>query len=146
MAAAFYASIPFASLKDEVPEPCEPGIGIDEEGILHWTMEGVRFINILQDQVKNPNIPPLDSPEGTLWRFEATADADALESGTIVYGEASNDASAQRFPRDAESAPSELNEGETYTFFSATRMSAAHRHNCTFTYPISKPSKEAKDD
>lgn len=134
----FYDSVPFASLKGEVPEPCPEGVGVEEDGTVHWTLEGARFLNILQDAEENPNIPPLDSPEGTFWRYEAVATADALEPASFGYGTDDSKERAQRFPRDG-AAPAALVDGETYTLFVATRMSAAFRQNCTFTFPIDTP-------
>ena len=138
LAARYYSFVPFADLVDEVPEPCPEGVGVDQEGILHWTLEGVRFLNIMQGNEQNPNIPPLDSPDGTLWRFEATANAEAFTSGTLSYGAESDAQKAQRFPRDGSQAPA-LVAGETYTLFATSRMSGASRQHCTFTYPITLP-------
>ena len=40
----------------------------------------------------------------TLWRFEATANAEAFTSGALSYGAESNAQQAQRFPRDGSQA------------------------------------------
>ena len=138
LASRYYSFVPFADLVDEIPEPCPEGVGVDRENKLHWTLDGVRFINILQDNDLNPNIPPLDSPAGTLWRFEATSNAEAFTSGTLDYKAVSNDQQAQRYPRDGSQAET-LVEGETYTLFVTSRMSGASRQHCTFTYPVDSP-------
>ena len=135
---AFYAAVPFAALATEKPWACPEGVGVDAEGQVHWSLTDGRFLNILQGNEENPNIPPLDAPEGTLWRYEATAHADAMTSGAVAYGASDTEGTAQRFPADG-SAPAELVEGETYTLFITNRMSGARREHCEFTYPIPSP-------
>ena len=60
---------------------------------------------------KNPVVPPnLDLPEGTIWRLDVLASADALKS-PITYGKTPK-GTFQAYP-ESSSAP-ELEKGETY--------------------------------
>jgi hypothetical protein len=73
---------PLYTLAIAEPPACKPGEGIDEDGRIRWLSGEARYIHVAEQGTDNPGVPPnLDLPEGTLWRLDVLASAEALASG-----------------------------------------------------------------
>ncbi|MEM9860480.1 MAG: proteinase inhibitor [Myxococcota bacterium] len=121
----------FRDLIEFVPEPCDDGLGIDEDGVLQWTGGGARYIYVLEADSASPGTPPnWDEPEGTLWLISVPPDAQAMSCGA-AYGELP-DGAVQRIPASG-SAPA-LVSGETY-YLHVQRDVVQPITRCTFVAP-----------
>ena len=110
---------------------CEPDIGVDTEGYIHWGNNSARHVYVLEDTAKNVADPPgLDRPEGTLWRLDAKVGV-SFESGTIRYGEIPDDAK-QDIPVEGE--PIALESGQRYKLFILRDFGPLRLQNCYFTF------------
>ncbi len=122
----------FQDLIDYEPEPCEDGIGIDDEGALTWTGGGARYVWVLEPDSASPGVPPnWDLPEGTLWALTVPADSAPMSCG-MRYGEVTGDM-VQRVPTDGAEPPA-LSSGETY-YLAVMRDLAQPITRCLFTAP-----------
>lgn len=96
------------------PEACADGVGIDEQGTVHWAGGPARYLYVLEAGASPPGVPPnLDLPAGTLWRVDVAWTDPAIPSG-VSYGEVPP-GSIQRWPAEGP-APS-LVPGETYYLY-----------------------------
>lgn len=112
------------------PQACDRGQGIDPEGRVRFGADRARYVYVLEKDSKNPGVPPnLDQPEGTLWRLDVLASADAIEDG-FAYG-ATPEGSFQAWPERGR-APA-LAEGRTYHLF-VLRDVGVSIASCTFEY------------
>ena len=110
---------------------CEPGVGVDLEGYIHWGDTPARYVYILEDTARNVADPPgLDRPEGTLWRLDAAAGT-YFESGTVIYGEVPETA-IQDIP--TEGGPVTLESGQRYKLFVLRDFGPLRLQNCYFTF------------
>ena len=114
-------------------EPCEAGIGIDPEGVIHWTAEAdARFIYVLVEGSDNVGEPPgLDMPEGIVWRMDTSREYEPHPTGSITYG-VSPEGAFTRVPSDGE-APA-LVEGTTYKLVVLKDFGPSHLTNCSFVF------------
>lgn len=114
----------------KVPEPCFNDQGVAPDGTVNWFGGPARYVYILEQGSKNPGVPPnLDLPQGTVWRLDVLASAEAVSSG-ILYG-TTPEGSFQAFP-EASLAP-KLVPGETYQIVTLWDMGLVST-NCLFTY------------
>jgi len=118
----------------EETEPCGPGYGIDDAGIIHWGGSGkARYVYIMEAEARNVGDPPgLDSPEGILWRMDTRSEAEPFESGTVMYGIPPEEGAFTRVPETGE-AP-DLIEGTTYKMFILKDFGPLRLANCSFIY------------
>ena len=111
---------------------CEPGIGVDAEGYVHWGSQAARYVYVMDESAKNVADPPgLDRPEGTLWRLDIAERSTLFESGSVTYGQVPEGA-RQEIPRD-EPAPA-LVPGQRYKFFVLRDFGPTRLQNCYFTF------------
>lgn len=70
----------------EKPEVCGTQEGIAPDGRIVWKGGAARYVYVGTAESKNPGVPPnLDLPEGTLWRLDVLASAEAL-APSVLYG------------------------------------------------------------
>jgi hypothetical protein len=127
-----------------VPQACGEGVGIDQNGIVHWTGGDARYLYVMEQSSKNPGVPPnLDLPEGTLFRLDVLASQEPIESG-VQYGTAPEGA-FQRVPTSGE-AP-EL-ERDTRYHLTVLRDVGVPIANCIVTFgdAVSTPELDAAVD
>jgi hypothetical protein len=121
---------PVYALLHSTPQPCNESQGIDPDGTVNWTGGAARYVYVLEADAANPGVPPnLDLPEGTLWRLDVLASADAVASG-LRYG-TTPPGSFQAYP-ETSTAP-KLVHGKTYHLVALWDMGLAPT-NCLFTY------------
>jgi hypothetical protein len=113
------------------PTPCSAaGHGIDPDLHVQYRGGPARYVYVLADGSDNPGVPPnLDLPEGTLWRLDVLANADALTSG-FRYG-TTPPGSFQAMPERGK-APA-LKRGETYQLY-VLRDVGLPIANCSFRF------------
>jgi len=112
-------------------EECEPGIGVDLEGYVHWGDNQARYVYILEETARNVADPPgLDRPEGTLWRLDANVGV-KFDSGTVRYGDVPEGA-IQDIPADGQ--PQTLVPGTRYKLFILRDFGPLRLQNCYFTF------------
>jgi hypothetical protein len=81
------------------PGLCDADQGVDADGTMRWTGGAARYVYVLDPDAANPGVPPnLDLPDGTLWRLDVPAEAAAVTSGGVRYGEP-GPGLAQGFPK-----------------------------------------------
>lgn len=115
------------------PGACENGEGVTADGEIRWEGGPARYVYVLREGTANPAVPPnLDLPEGTIWRADVPSTEDAIESGSISYGQIP-DGMLQGFPD--EGAPPALEEGETYYLYVQEDVMLPMTR-CLFTYPV----------
>jgi hypothetical protein len=111
------------------PTTCA-GEGVAPDGRVVWRAGQARYVYVLEAGSRNPGVPPnLDRPEGTLWRLDVLANAEALENG-FRYG-TTPDGSFQVVPA-AHPAPA-LDAGNTYQL-TVLRDVGVTSTNCLFVY------------
>jgi hypothetical protein len=112
------------------PTACSEGEGVAADGTVTWQGGAARIVMVLEAGSANPGVPPnRDTPEGTLWRLDATDPTTKMVPSGVRYGDVPA-ASAQRFP--ASGAPAALEDGRTYLLYvSADYMQPITR--CLFT-------------
>jgi hypothetical protein len=122
---------PLYELNTKKPTECKDGEGIDPSGRIRWKRgRKARYVYVLEAGSKNPGVPPnLDKPEGTIFRLDVLASADALEE-SVIYG-TTPEGTAQSIPESGR-APA-LISGRSYQLFVAEDM-ALPVTNCVFTY------------
>ena len=122
---------------EEPVNPCPSTIGVDAEGVIHWsgTVEA-RYLYVLGLEAETPRPPPhFDYPEGTLWRIDRHhLEPVGFRTGEVTYGSLP-EGSLQRRLAPGQQPPA-LVEGETYRLYGLMDMHSFNIVNCTFTYPI----------
>lgn len=121
----------FRDILEFVPQACEDGQGIDENGQLRWTGGGARYVYVLEADATPPGAPPnWDLPEGTLWALRVEPDQTAMSCG-MGYGDVP-EGSIQRVPEAG--APPALESGQQY-FLYVQRDIVQPITRCIFTAP-----------
>lgn len=121
---------PFLENQRAKPTACTKGEGVDAAGHVSWSGGAARYVYILDPAAANPGAPPnFDLPDGTLWRLDVLASADAVHSG-VKYG-TTPAGTVQSFPT-AGRAPA-LQPGRSYHLFVLSDV-ALVSNNCLFTY------------
>lgn len=112
------------------PEACADGVGIDASGAITWGGAPARYVYVLAVSSPNPSLPPdADLPEGTLWRLDVLASADAVASG-LRYG-ITPAGTFQHVPATGK-APA-LQHGTTYHLFVLQDVGLVSQ-NCLFAF------------
>jgi len=113
------------------PTSCTNGEGVTQDGSMTWQGGSARIVMVLEAGARNPLVPPnLDTPDGTVWRLDATQPSTRLLASGLRFGE-SPAGSAQHFP--AAGAPSSLVPGtQYYLYVLADYVQPITR--CLFTY------------
>lgn len=113
------------------PAACTDGEGVGRDGTVNWSGGAARMVLVLDEGSANPGVPPnRDTPDGTLWRVDATDPTTRMLASGLGYG-AVPDQGVQRFP--ASGAPAALEPGRTYYLYvSADYLQPITR--CLFTY------------
>ena len=108
---------PLVEQRHFVPDICEPGSGIQEDGTITWRDEsGARYVYILEWNSANPGIPPnFDMPDGTKWRVDVASADEPLVAGSFRYGEIPTVA-FQSFPKEG-ALPAPLTSGKYYYLY-----------------------------
>ena len=122
----------FGRLFEEYSECVSPWQGIEDDRVVWDSDSGVRQFYVLEAEADTPGFPPnLDKPEGTVWAFYVSPDAEAIPSGSIELGQVP-DGAVQVIPADG-SAP-EFVAGRTYRLFATPDFQLIRAINCTTTY------------
>ena len=108
---------PLVEQRHFVPDICEPGSGIQDDGTIVWRDEaGARYVYILEWNSENPGIPPnFDMPNGTRWRVDVASADEPLAAGSFRYGETPTVA-FQTYPKNGV-PPSALVSGQFYYLY-----------------------------
>ena len=122
---------PFDDQDLYVPEMCEKGEGIDENGTLSWSGGRARFVYVLEAGSQNPGAPPSrDLPEGVLWRVDTVPPAIPMKTGEVTFGVVP-EGTRQVFPT---SSVDELVSGRTYLIYVQTDLMLPSTR-CLFVAP-----------
>lgn len=113
------------------PEACDPGVGIDSEGLIRWAGGGARYLHVLEADSLAPGAPPnWDKPEGTLWAIRVPPEADPMACG-MEYGSIAG-TTVQDIP--GEGPPPALESGTRYFLYVQTDILQPITR-CLFTAP-----------
>ena len=127
---------PQAENRDRETTPCDPGVGVDSQGAIHWNVGGARYAWVMETTAVNPGSPAnLHLPEGTLWHGLVHHEDPALESGQFMV---STDPAGARqlYPDPATTEAPALVEGQEYKLSLMRDHGFPLKANCIFTYPI----------